>query len=170
VHRAEIMQLRGSWADAEREARRACEELSGYDLRFSGEAHYEIGEVRLRVGDLDGAKEAFRQAGELSRDPEPGRSLLRLAQGNAQGANTSIKWAVAAVESFPVIEARLLPAAVEIGLAARDLDAVAQYPGGHRQLPGTGVQCGHRRRAGSAGQRMDEACRGHVINGPRNSW
>ena len=32
VHRAEIMHFRGSWADAEREAKRACEELGRYDL------------------------------------------------------------------------------------------------------------------------------------------
>ena len=32
VYRAEIMHLRGSWADAEREAKRACEELSRYEL------------------------------------------------------------------------------------------------------------------------------------------
>ena len=30
-----------------REARRACEELSRYDLGLAGEARYEIGEVRL---------------------------------------------------------------------------------------------------------------------------
>ena len=84
VHRAEIMHFRGSWADAEREAKRACEELSRYDVLLSGEAQYEIGEVRLRVGDLEGAREAFRQAHQLSREPEPGMSLLRLAQGTHQ--------------------------------------------------------------------------------------
>jgi class 3 adenylate cyclase len=137
VHRAEIMDLRGSWADAEREARRACEELSRYDLLLSGEAHYEIGEVRLRVGDLDGAREAFRQADELSREPEPGRSLLRLAQGDAQGANVSVKRALAGVESQAFIQARLLPAAIDIGLAAGDLDSVAQQVAKLEQIAGS---------------------------------
>ena len=126
VHRAEIMHFRGSWADAEREAKRACEELSRYDLPLSGEAQYAIGEVRLRVGDLEGAREAFRQARQLSREPEPGMSLLRLAQGDAPGANTAIKRALAGVESRAFIKARLLPPAVEIGLAAGDLDAVTE--------------------------------------------
>ena len=126
VHRAEIMDFRGSWADAEREAKRACEELSGYDVMLAGEAQYEIGEVRLRLGDLEGAREAFRQAHQLSREPEPGRSLLRLAEEDAATANTSIKRALAGVESRAFIHARLLPAAVEIGLAAGDLDSVAQ--------------------------------------------
>jgi class 3 adenylate cyclase len=127
VHRAEIMNFRGSWADAEREAKRACEELGRYDLVLSGEAQYAVGEVRLRVGDLEGAREAFRQAHQLSREPEPGKSLLRLAEGDAAGANTSIRRALAGVESRAFIQARLLPAAVEIGLAAGDLDSVAQH-------------------------------------------
>jgi class 3 adenylate cyclase len=127
VHRAEIMQFRGSWADAEREAKRACEELSRYDLLFSGEAQYDVGVVRLRVGDLEGAREAFGKAHQLSREPEPGRSLLRLAQGDPQGANISIKRAVAGVGSHAFAQARMLPAAVEIGLAAGDLDAVAHH-------------------------------------------
>jgi class 3 adenylate cyclase len=126
VHRAEIMHFRGSWADAEREAKRACEELGKYDVLLSGEAQYEIGEVRLRVGDLEGAREAFHQAHQLSREPEPGRSLLRLAEGDAQGANISVKRALAGVESRAFRRARLLPAAVEIALAAGDLDAATQ--------------------------------------------
>jgi class 3 adenylate cyclase len=137
VYRAEIMHLRGSWADAEREAKRACEELSRYELLYGGEAQYEVGEVRLRVGDLEGAREAFRQAHELSREPEPGRSLLRLAEGDAQGANNSIKRALAAVESHAIIQARLLPAAVEIGLAAGDIDGVARHVAQLEQIAGS---------------------------------
>jgi class 3 adenylate cyclase len=137
VHRAEIMHFRGSWADAEREAKRACEELRSYDVLLSGEAQYEIGEVRLRVGDLEGAREAFRQAHQLSREPEPGMSLLRLAQGDAPGANISIKRALAGIESHAFIQARLLPAAVEIGVAAGDLDPVAQQVAELEQIAGS---------------------------------
>jgi class 3 adenylate cyclase len=137
VHRAEIMDFRGSWADAEREAKRACEELSGYDVMLAGEAQYEIGEVRLRLGDVEGAREAFRQAHQLSREPEPGISLLRLAQGDAAGASISIKRALAAVESHAFIHARLLPAAVDIGLAAGDLDSVAQHVAELEQIAGS---------------------------------
>ncbi|HEX6758989.1 MAG TPA: adenylate/guanylate cyclase domain-containing protein [Propionibacteriaceae bacterium] len=137
VHRAEIMHFRGSWADAEREAKRACEELGRYDVLLSGEAQYEIGEVRLRVGDLEGAREAFRQAHQLSREPEPGRSLLRLAQGDAPGANMSIMRALAGIESRAFVQARLLPAAVEIGLAAGDLDSVSQHVAELEQIAGS---------------------------------
>jgi class 3 adenylate cyclase len=137
VHRAEIMHFRGSWADAEREAKRACDELSRYDLPLSGEAQYAVGEVRLRVGDLQGAREAFQQAHQLSRMPEPGMSLLRLAQGDASGACVSIKRALAGVESRAFIQAKLLPAAVEIGIAAGDLDSVAQYVARLEQIAGS---------------------------------
>ena len=137
VHRAEIMHFRGSWADAEREAKRACEELSRYDLPLSGEAQYAVGEVRLRVGDLQGAREAFRQAHQLSRMPEPGMSLLRLAQGDASGAYLSIKRALAGAESSAFIQAKLLPAAVEIGLAAGDLESVAQHVAQLEQIAGS---------------------------------
>jgi class 3 adenylate cyclase len=126
VHRAEIMHFRGSWADAEREARRACEELGKYEMLFSGTALYEIGEVRLRVGDLPGALEAFRQAHELNVQPEPGMSLLRLAQGDAAAAHLSITRALGAEATKAIARVRLLPAAAEIGLAAGDLDAVGR--------------------------------------------
>jgi len=134
VFRAEIMDFRGSWADAEREAKRACEELVGYDLSVSGEAQYEIGEVRLRVGDLEGAREAFRQAHQLNRVPEPGMSLLRLAQGDVQAANISIKRALASVETRALVQVRLLPAAAEIGIAAGDLASVAQHVAALEQI------------------------------------
>ncbi len=62
VHRAEIMRLRGSWRDAETEALRAATELQGFYHSVAGEAFYEIGEIRLRMGDHARAEEVFRQA------------------------------------------------------------------------------------------------------------
>jgi class 3 adenylate cyclase len=137
VHRAEIMDFRGSWADAEREAKRACEELGTQNLMLRGEALYEIGEVRLRVGDLEGAREAFRQAHQLNREPEPGISLLRLAYGDPRAANISIKRALDSVESQAFDRARLLPAAVDIGLAALDLDLVTHHVAELEQIAGS---------------------------------
>src|SRR5437867_3028143 len=52
VYRAEIMRLRGSWQEAEQEARRATQELKEFNLTYTGEAFYEVGEIRLRMGDL----------------------------------------------------------------------------------------------------------------------
>src|SRR2546425_6838185 len=86
VHRAELMRLRGSWSDAESEALHAADELQGFYHIAAGEAFYEIGEIRLRMGDLARAEEVFRQAHELGRDPLPGLALLRLAGGKGESA------------------------------------------------------------------------------------
>ncbi|MGH2739817.1 MAG: adenylate/guanylate cyclase domain-containing protein [Actinomycetota bacterium] len=126
VHRAEVMYFRGAWADAEREAKRACEELRKYDLTFSARGLYEVGEIRLRVGDLPGAADAFRQSHDLNWDPEPGMSLLRLAQGDVEGARVSITRALANDQTSPLMRFRLLAPAVDIGLAAGDLEGVRQ--------------------------------------------
>jgi class 3 adenylate cyclase/predicted negative regulator of RcsB-dependent stress response len=106
-------------------------------LMLSGDAQYEIGEVRLRVGDLEGAREAFRQAHKLNREPQPGMSLLRLAHGDPRAANISIKRALASVEAQAFAQARLLPAAIEIGLAAGDLDSVTHHVTELEQIAGS---------------------------------
>jgi len=63
VHRAELKMLRGLWPEAEQEARHACDELELFRIMDGiGFAHYEVGEVRLRMGDLAGAAEAFDRA------------------------------------------------------------------------------------------------------------
>ena len=87
VHRAELKMLRGQWSEAEQEARQACEELERFGLLDGvGYAQYEVGEVRLRMGDLDGAAEAFERAYEYGHDAQPGIALLQLARGEVDEA------------------------------------------------------------------------------------
>ena len=128
VHRAELKRLRGFWSEAEQEARAACEELERFGLLDGiGYAQYEIGEVRLRMGDLDAAAEAFDRAYEYGHDAQPGISLLHLARGEIDEAKRSIGRALAATESTDALvdratRARLLPAQIDIALAAGDLE------------------------------------------------
>jgi class 3 adenylate cyclase len=121
VDRAEIMRMRGAWDEAGRELALACEELEEWNPRVAGAAFYEIGEIRLRRGDLEGAEDAFRRAGELGREVQPGLALLRLAQGKTDAAAGAIKRTLADESWSRLARARLLPAQVEIAIAAGDL-------------------------------------------------
>ena len=129
VHQAEIWALRGAWAEAEEAARLATDELVQFNrLSHAGEGFYQIGEIRLRMGDLPAAEDALRQANELGRDPQPGLSLLLLAQGKGEAAAASIKRALE--EGLAGLDrARLLPAAVEIALEAGDVDGAGSAAG-----------------------------------------
>jgi class 3 adenylate cyclase len=132
VHRAELKRLHGSYSEAEQQARVACEELERYRLLDSlAFAHKEIGEVRLRRGDLDSAEEAFKRAYEYGSDAQPGLALLLLARGDAEGAARSIASSLeegdgAGEEDSTTMQlsrSRLLPAQVKIALANNDPDA-----------------------------------------------
>ena len=123
VHRAELMRLRGSWSDAETECLRAAQELKGLYHIAAGEAFYEIGEIRLRMGDLKRAEEVFHQAHELGREPVPGLALLRLTEGKIDSARALIDRAIADRPAGSLDRARLLGACVQIALAAGDLEA-----------------------------------------------
>jgi class 3 adenylate cyclase len=114
VHTAEFIRLRGAWADAEREARRAGTELEGFTPGAAAEAHYEVGQVRLLMGDLDGAETAFRQAHSLGRDPQPGASLLLAAKGDPAAALRSLETSIATHELGLLDEMRSLVVATAI--------------------------------------------------------
>ncbi len=121
VHRAEFMRLTGAWADAASEAERASEELQGFHPAAAGGAFHELGEVRLRMGDLDGADEAFGQARELGTEPQPGKALLLLARGRTDAAAASIKGSLEEITWHKLARARLLPAQAEIAKSLGDL-------------------------------------------------
>ncbi len=108
MHRASISIFRGEWVDGEREARRAGEESERFDLGHTAMALYEVGLVRMRTGDFDGAEDAFRRTMERGISAQPGLALLRLARGDATGASSSIKAAVAEAGVGSLRRARML--------------------------------------------------------------
>lgn len=86
VHRAEMLRISGPSDRAEEEALLACEELRPWMRREFGWPLVELGNVRLRKGDLDGAESAFLAAHDLMWSALPGLALLRLEQGDASTA------------------------------------------------------------------------------------
>ena len=131
VHRAEILRLRGSCAEAETEALAACEELRPYLRRELGWPLSELARIRLRLGDIAGAEQALLAAHRLGWDPQPGLALVRLAQGDVVSAAESIRDALEHPLLVPSKElppdtdlqrAPLFEAQVEIELAAGNID------------------------------------------------
>jgi DNA-binding NarL/FixJ family response regulator len=124
VHRAEIMQLQGAWDAALEEARRAGERFAQGVLneRICGKAHYRQGEVHRLRGERSAAEESYREASRRGYEPQPGLALLRLAEGKGDAASSAIS-RVLDEASQPRARAALLPAYVEVMLAAGEVEA-----------------------------------------------
>jgi ATP/maltotriose-dependent transcriptional regulator MalT len=121
IHRAEILQLGGSWNDALEEARRACRRFTEANNPTAGFALYREAELLRLQGDLEGAERSYRAASRAGWEPQPGLAQLRLAQGRADVAEAAIRRGVAE-SADPLRRAVLLPAYVEIMLASGAVD------------------------------------------------
>ncbi|MBI1379045.1 MAG: hypothetical protein GC157_16430 [Frankiales bacterium] len=120
VHRSEVMAMRGRWEAAAEEVRTVIDRLADVPGdAAAGMAHYQLGELHRLHGHDDAAEAAYRHALAAGVDPQPGLALLRLAQGRAATALLSVRRALDEV-ALPFGRTRLLPAAVEIALAAGD--------------------------------------------------
>src|SRR5262249_22559111 len=131
VHRAEILRLRGASIQAEKEALLACEELRPYLRRELGWPFTELGKIRLQIGDIQGAEEAFVAAHKAGWDAQPGLALVELAKGHVSIAAHSIQHALSNPSNIPSKElppntelrrAPLLEAQVEIEIEAGNQD------------------------------------------------
>ena len=118
LYRAEILQLRGNWSDAARDAQDACALLMSRPM--AGAAFYRLGDIHRLQGEFTQAEEAYTRAHERGRRPQPGLSLLRLAQGRSDAAAASIRGALLDTRA-QAARARMLAAAAEILLVADDL-------------------------------------------------
>ena len=122
AHRAGLMQLHGEWRDALAEAtlaRERCEEAM--NRAAAGQALYQQGELHRLQGDFEAAEAAYRDASDFGREPQPGLALLRLAQGDVEAAAGMTRRAAAETVE-PFARATMLPAHVEVMLAAGDLE------------------------------------------------
>lgn len=125
VHHAVVLERQGALEAAQREATRACSELVGSHLPNAITAYAEVGDICRRLGELERAEEAFARAEALGGRTCGGASLLRLAQGRVGEAQRIIHGCLAAEPPDRLGRARLLPAAVQIAVAAGDLTGAA---------------------------------------------
>jgi class 3 adenylate cyclase len=123
IHRAEVAAIGGAWERAEQELERLTGEIEPFlATPPQADGFYAIGDIRRLKGDFEGAEAALREAHVRGRSPQPALALIRLAQGNVRAAAKAIDAAVDDTTWDRLTRARLLPAQVEIALAASDLE------------------------------------------------
>lgn len=117
IHRAEMLQFHGAWSEAVEAAHRSRTRMEELDDQGSARAWMRLAELHRVCGRLPEAEEAYRETARKGGNPQPGLALLRLAQGDTSAAVTAIRRTLAETPR-PLDRARLLPASVEIHLAA----------------------------------------------------
>jgi class 3 adenylate cyclase len=122
IHRAEVAAVGGAWERAEQELERATGELGAFNaVPPQADGFYAIGDIRRLRGDFEGAEAALREAHARGRSPQPALALVRLAEGKIKAAAAAINGAVAEETWDRWARARLLPAQVEIAIAAGEV-------------------------------------------------
>ncbi|MGZ0146263.1 LuxR C-terminal-related transcriptional regulator [Kribbella sp. WER1] len=117
VHRAEILQLRGAWAEAAGAAEDACRRLAETQVGALGGAWYRLAEVERQRGRYAAAERAYQQAAAHGAEVQPGFARLRAAQGNQAAARAGLERALA---EHPQTRPDLLAARVDLAIDASD--------------------------------------------------
>jgi len=122
VHRSQVLQAHGAWADATAEAERARQRLSEPAHPALGLALYQQGELLRLRGEFTDAERAYRAASAQGREPAPGLALLRLAEGSVDTAAAAVRRMVDESRGLLTLPT-MLAASVEIMLGAGDVQA-----------------------------------------------
>lgn len=120
VHWLQLQAASDDYRQLEARLVRASQALADVNGLAAAEGFYQLGEVRRRLGDSDGALAAFARARALGMDPQPGEALLRCDLGDKQGAWTGLRLAMAGQDGFDRM--RMLRAGVQIALARDGLE------------------------------------------------
>ncbi len=127
VHRLQIQAASDDYRMLEERLTTTSMGLEDVNAYAAAEGYYQLGEVRRRRGDADGALAAFARARALGKDPQPGEALTRCAHGDSDRAWTDLR--VALAEEDRSGRMRLLHGAIDIALARDDLDEAERYCG-----------------------------------------
>ncbi|MCD6680151.1 MAG: LuxR C-terminal-related transcriptional regulator [Burkholderiaceae bacterium] len=144
VHRSEILQLQGEWPGAISEAERALEVFSGRAGNLAGRALYQCAELHRLRGAFERAEALYREAGNRGAEPQPGLSLLRLAQGDVDAAKAAMLRVVNETRhrqwpgSASAARVQLLRACVEIMIAAGEIE-IARNAAGELEAAAAGT-------------------------------
>ncbi|MGH9042949.1 MAG: LuxR C-terminal-related transcriptional regulator [Acidimicrobiia bacterium] len=120
VHRSQMLQAHGRWAEAATEAERARQHLAAHPAL--GMAFYQLGELHRLRGEFPEAERAYREASQQGREPVPGFALLRLAEGRLDAAVPAAR-RMAEESQGKATRPAILAATVEVFLAAGDAPA-----------------------------------------------
>ncbi|MFE3457362.1 LuxR C-terminal-related transcriptional regulator [Nocardiopsis aegyptia] len=123
IKRVELSALRGELDEAERECRRACDELLAYQPSSAAEGYTVLGEILRRRGAAADAERAFARARDLGGDGQPGLALVRLTLGDADTA-------------ADMLAGRSPVSALDPAGRVRHLDALAEVAHARGDLPG----------------------------------
>ena len=126
IHKYQLLSATNDYQELEERLVTALASIEDFHAPTAGEGHYELGDLRRRRGDIEGARAAFARARALGWDPQPGEALLRCQVGENEGAWNDLRMRMDA-EDDAVGRIRLLPAAVEIALAGDRVDEADRY-------------------------------------------
>ncbi len=126
VHRGQLMRIRGCYPEALQEFSLAARRYRAAGMPdAAGLAFAESGDVLRILGKFDAAQDAYDEARKHGHEPQPGLALLWQARGRTGAAKTAIR-RLLAERPDDVGRSQLLPSAVQILLAADDIDGAGQ--------------------------------------------